>query len=400
METLVHAAPFTGYVYPNETIIPWTVLIVVYPYLTGLVAGAFTVSSMYQVFGIQRFKPVAHLALLVSLCCMLMVPMPLLLHLGHPERALNSMVTPHWTSAFAVFGYAAGFYIILLMLETWFVYRSYIVQQAQQGKGLLRWFYEALSLGSRDVSEKAMRYDRKWTFALAVIGIPAAHGLHGYIGFVFGSLKAREWWSSDLMPLVFLFSAIISGTALLIVIYVASCRLRKVPVDLPCLKAMAFALWGFMMFTLLLESVEFASLVYRGREGIEIIMEYVRGPLLITFLVLQFCVGSLVPLTLLSYLIWRGTTGRALVAGVTTSAALVLFAVLMMRWNVVIGGQEIAKTGKGLVDYQPTIGGREGLLAAASLVVMPFVLLWMAVRLFPPWNQQLARSPSASGGVS
>ncbi|MDH4259457.1 MAG: polysulfide reductase NrfD [Gammaproteobacteria bacterium] len=256
METLVHAAPFVGYVYPNETIIPWTVLIVVYPYLTGLVAGAFTVSSMYQVFGIQRFKPVAHLALLVSLCCMLVVPMPLLLHLGHPERALNSMITPHWTSAFAVFGYAAGFYVILLILETWFVYRSFIVQQAQEGKGPLRWFYQLLSLGSYDLSEKAMSYDRKWIFTLAVIGIPAAHGLHGYIGFVFGSLKAREWWSSDLMPLVFLFSAIISGTALLIVIYVASCRLRKVPVDLPCLKGMAYALWGFMMFTLLLEGVE------------------------------------------------------------------------------------------------------------------------------------------------
>ena len=72
-----------------------------------------------------------------------------------------------------------------------------------------------------------MRYDEKWIFALAVIGIPAAHGLHGYVGFLFGSLKSREWWSSDLMPVVFLFSAIISGVALLIVLYVLSCRLRK-----------------------------------------------------------------------------------------------------------------------------------------------------------------------------
>jgi Ni/Fe-hydrogenase subunit HybB-like protein len=398
VETLVNAAPFTGYVYPNETIVPWTVLIVVYPYLTGLVAGSFTVSSMYQVFGMERFKPVAHLALLVSLCCMLIVPMPLLLHLGHPERALNSMITPHWTSAFAVFGYAAGFYVILLILETWFVYRPYIVEQAREGRGLLRRFYQVLSLGSDDLSEKALSYDRKWIFALAVIGIPSAHGLHGYIGFVFGSLKAREWWSSDLMPLVFLFSAIISGTALLIVIYVVSCRLRKVPVDLPCLKGMAYALWGFMMFTLLLEGVEFASLVYRGREGIEIIMEYVKGPLLITFFFLQFGVGSLVPLTALSYMIWRGTTGRALVVGVTTSAALVLFAVLMMRWNVVIGGQEISKTGKGLVDYQPTVLGREGLLAAASLVVMPLILLSLAVRLFPPWEKRL--TPSTTSNAS
>jgi len=387
VDPLFHAATFTGYVYPNETVIPWTVLIVVYPYLTGLVAGAFTVSSLYQVFGMQRFKPVAHFALLTSLCCMLIVPTPLLLHLGHPERAFNATITPHWTSAFAVFGYAASFYACLLMLETWFVFRPHIVQQAQERKGLLRWFYQVLSLGSYDLSEKAMGYDRKWIFALAVIGIPAAHGLHGYVGFVFGSLKSREWWSSDLMPAVFLFSAIISGTALLIVLYVLSCRLRKIPVDLACLKGMAYTLWGFMMFTLVLEGVEFASLVYRGREGIEMIMEYVAGPLVVPFFIMQFGIGSAIPLVLLSYMIWRGTTGRALVVGVATSALLVLLAVLMMRWNVVIGGQEIAKTGKGLLTYHPLIFGREGILAAASVVLAPFGLLWVMIQLFPPWGK-------------
>jgi Ni/Fe-hydrogenase subunit HybB-like protein len=388
MEPLVSAMPFTGYVYPNETMLEWSILIVVYPYLTGLVAGAFTISSLYQVFHMRRFKPVAHLALLTSLCCMLVVPTPLLLHLGHPERAFNAVITPHVTSAFAIFGYAAGFYAILLILENWFVFRPYIVHEAQQNKGPLKWLYRALSLGSYDLSEKAMSYDRKWIFALAVIGIPAAHGLHGYVGFVFGSLKSREWWSSDLMPAVFLFSAIISGTALVIVLYVLACRLRKVRVDLPCLKGMAYALWGFMLFTLLLEGVEFASLIYRGREGIDAIMDYVKGPLLVPFFVLQFGVGSLLPIALLTFMIWRGTTGKRLIAGVTASAVLVLLAVLMMRWNVVIGGQEIAKTGKGLLVYHPAVFGREGILAAASVVITPFILLSIMVRLFPPWEEE------------
>lgn len=397
MEALVHAAPFTGYVYPNETVIPWTVLIVVYPYLTGLVAGAFTISSLYQVFGFQRLRPVAHFALLVSLCCMVVVPLPLLLHLGHPERAFNAMVTPHWTSAFAVFSYAAAFYVILLVLETWFVFRPHIVHQAQRQKGLLGWYYRVLSLGSYDLSEKAMRYDRKWIYALAIIGIPGAHGLHGYVGFVFGSLKAREWWSSDLMPAIFLFSAIISGTALLIVLYVVSCKLRKLPIDLPCLKGMAYALWGFMMFTLLLEGVEFASLVYRAREGIDVIMEFVKGPLIVPFFILQFGIGSVLPLLVLTFMIWRGTCGRALAAGITGSAFLVLLSVLMMRWNVVIGGQEIAKTAKGLLTYQPTIFGREGLLAAAAVLVTPFVLLLVMVRLFPPWEERTTSASSTAG---
>ncbi len=398
-EHLVEIAPYTGYVYPNETVIPWTILIVVYPYLTGLVAGAFTVSSLYHAFGMQRFKPVAHLALLASLCLMIFVPTPLLLHLGHPERAFNAVITPHWTSAFAVFGFAAGFYVILLMLETWFVFRPHIVQQAQQRNGLLAWFYRALSLGSYDLSEKAMSYDKKWIFALAVTGIPAAHGLHGYVGFVFGSLKSREWWSSDLMPAIFLFSAIISGVALLIALYVLSCRLRKTPVDLECLKGLAYTLWGFLMFTLVLEGVEFASLVYRGREGIEVIMQYVTGPLIVPFFILQFGIGSLIPLILLTFMVWRGTTGRALVVGVTASALLVLLSVLMMRWNVVIGGQEIAKTGKGLLTYHPVIFGREGILAAASVIIAPLVFLWIMVRLFPPWVQNATTSSSPHAGA-
>ena len=397
MDALFHVAPFTGYVYPNETIIPWTVLIVVYPYLTGLVAGAFTISSLYQVFGFQRLKPVAHFALLVSLCCMVVVPMPLLLHLGHPERAFNAMITPHMTSAFAIFSYAAAFYVILLVLETWFVFRPHIVHMAQSKTGLLGWYYRILSLGSYDLSEKAMHYDRKWIYALAIIGIPGAHGLHGYVGFVFGSLKSREWWSSDLMPAIFLFSAIISGTALLIVLYVVSCKLRKVPVDVPCLKGMAFALWGFMMFTLLLEGVEFASLVYRAREGIDVILEFVKGPLIVPFFILQFGVGSVLPLLAITFMIWRGTTGNALVAGVTACAFLVLLSVLMMRWNVVIGGQEISKTGKGLLAYHPPVLGREGLLAAGVVLITPFVLLLGMVQLFPPWVKDTTSAMSPIG---
>lgn len=394
MDPLFHVAPYIGSVYPNETVIPWTVLIVVYPYLTGLVAGAFTVSSLYHVFGMERFKPAARFALLTSLCFMLFVPLPLLLHLGRPERAFNSTITPHWTSAMAAFGYMAIFYLGLLVLETWFAFRPYFVEQAQKGQGLAARLYRLLTLGSYDVSENAMRHDRKWIFALAATGIPAAHGLHGYVGFIFGSLKSREWWSSDLMPVVFLFSAIISGVALLIVLFVVSCRLRRIPVDLPCLKGMAYTLWGFAMLTIVLEGLEFANIVYKGREGIEMIIEYVTGPLVIPFFVIQFAIGAVTPILILSYLIWRGTTGKALIAGVTVSACLVLLSVFMMRWNVVIGGQEIAKTGKGLLSYHMIIFHREGLAVAAALMVAPLALLAVMVRLLPPWRESPAGSPS------
>ena len=390
MEPLIHYAPYTGWVYPNETVIEWSIAIVVYPYITGLVAGAFTVSSLYQVFGFQRLKPVAHLALLTSLCFMIFVPLPLLLHLGHPERALNNLLTPHWTSAMAMFGYFATFYIVLLMVETWFAFRPFVVEQAQKRKGMLGAVYRLLTLGSYDVSEEALRHDRKWIFWLAIAGIPGAHGLHGYVGFVFGSLKSREWWSSDLMPVVFLFSAIISGVALLIVLYVVSCWLRRITIDLACLKGLAYTVWGFIMVALVLEGLEFVNIVYKGREGVEMIIAYVNGPLLIPYFVLQFGIGAIFPLLLLSYMIWRGTTGKALIAGVTLSACLVLLSVFMMRWNVVIGGQEISKTGKGLLAYHLQFFGHEGLLVAILLLLAPLATLFGLTRFFPPWEDKAA----------
>lgn len=382
---MTEVAPYTGYVYPNETIIPWGVLIVIYPYLTGLVAGAFTVSSFYHVFGMQQFKPVARFALLTSLSVMLFVPTPLLLHLGHAERSYLSMVTPHLTSAFAMFGFFAAFYTILLILEVWFVFRVDNVARAQNSTGLKRSFYRAVTLWSDDVSPGALSIDAKWLLTLAIVGIPAAHGLHGYIGFVYGSLKARQWWESDLMPIIFLFSAIVSGIALLMVLYVVASRLRRVAIDHACLKGLTYALWGFLMFTLVLEGLEFANLVYKGKEGVDAIMEYVQGPLFIRYFVLQFGFGAMLPIAIMGIMIARNVRGRAFVTGATISALLVLMNVLLMRWNVVIGGQEIAKTGKGLLTYPMTLLGHESFVSASILLIAPFLLLWLLTRLFPPW---------------
>lgn len=384
MEALFQASPFTGYVFPNETDIPWSLMIVIYPYITGLVAGSFTVATFYHVFGVSRFKPVARFALLTSLSFMVFVPVPLLMHLGHPERALNVLLTPHLTSAFAAFGFFAAFYVILVTLEIWFSYREDIVAWAQDRQGLRGRFYRALTLGSYEISATTRAYDAKWIKALAIIGIAGAHGLHGYVGFVFGSLKSREWWSSDLMPAIFLVSAIVSGISILIVLYVLTSRFRKVAIDRTCMKGLAYMLWGFLIFAVVLEFLEFANIVYKGREGVETIMALVAGPLWFSVWGLQLA-GSVAAFFILTYVIWRGTQDRQLIAGVLAAALLMLVSVLAMRWNVVIGGQELSKTMHGLIYFYPPFLGREGLLAAAIVFALPFGLLWGLTRLLPPW---------------
>ncbi|MDE2625039.1 MAG: polysulfide reductase NrfD [Betaproteobacteria bacterium] len=390
--TMATAAPYVGYVYPNETDIPWSVLIVIYPYITGLVAGAFIVSSLYHVFGMSQFKPVARFALLTAVSFMFFVPMPLLFHLGNPQRAFNAVLTPHWTSAMSAFSYVAGFYVCLLLLEIWFAFRADIVALAKTKAGFAGRIYRLLSLGSDDVSPVALAIDHRFATALAIIGIPSAGGLHGYVGFLFGSVKAREWWSSDLMPIIFLLSAIVSGIGLLVVLYVAYSKARKVPADENVLAGLAKTLWAFLLVVLLIEGLELLEMFYKRLEGIDAVQRLIEGPIRYGMVLQWGC--SLGVLVLLSVLILSKARGRFLVVGMTVSGIAMMIAVLAMRWNVVIGGQELSKTTKGLLTYYPEILGHEGLLAVAFIFLCPFVVLWLITRFLSPWEPEAGKEVS------
>ena len=49
-------------------------------------------------------------------------------------------------------------------------------------------------------------------------------------------------------------------------------------------------------------------------EGIETIMAYVTGPLIVPFFIVQFAIGAVTPILVLSYMFWRGTTGQVVLA--------------------------------------------------------------------------------------
>src|ERR1041384_4387334 len=200
-----------GYVYPNEQTLLWSVLIVVYPYVTGLVAGAFIMASLVRVFNVKALEPVYRLSLLTSFAFLLCAPLPLLFHLGHPERCFEVMMTPHLTSPMAIFGFVYAWYLMaVLLLELWFDYRRDFVIWSQTSTGIPGIIYRAFTLGVTDVGEKAVALDLKMGWIISIIGIPSAFLLHGYVGFIFGSIKANPWWGNVLMPIIFIFSAIAS----------------------------------------------------------------------------------------------------------------------------------------------------------------------------------------------
>jgi len=377
----------TGFIYPNEIEVHWGILVVVYPYLTGLVAGAFILASLVKVFNVKEVQSVYRLSLLTALAFLIIAPLPLLLHLGHPERSFEIFLNPNFTSAMAMFGFVYAWYLmVVLLLEIWFTYRKDIILWSKNERFLMRWIHKIISLFSTDVSEKSVVFDKKMVKAITIIGIPSAFLLHGYVGFIFGSIKANPWWSSVLMPIVFLFSAIVSGIALVILIYMIVTPSRGQKIDMACLDKMASFLFYAVIIDFSLELLDFIHRLYESEESIKILSDLVMNKLFISLGIIQVLLGMLLPLgVMVAIKLFRFDAElRKLLYFV--SAILIQLGIFATRWNVVVGGQMFSKSFRGLTAYKMELTGFEGIFMALLLLVLPFIVLAILVKILPPWE--------------
>lgn len=390
-QSAIELAPHVeGYVYPNEARLLWSVLIVLYPYITGLVAGAFIMASLVRVFNVKDLEPVYRMALLTALAFLLAAPLPLLFHLGHPERSFQIMITPNLKSPMAMFGFVYAWYLMaVLLLELWLEYRHDLVCWSRKKTGLPGWLYRVLTVGVTDISPAALQVDHLMSRIITVVGIPSAFLLHGYVGFIFGSIKANPWWGNVLMPIIFIFSAVVSGMALCLVLYVVLNWIRRLPQDFACLETMGKFLFYALVLDASLETLDWVHRLYEAEESIAVLKTLASGKLFYTLLVVQLCAGTITPLLALFYTQVFPKRLSARVRGwlFFLSGMLILIGVAAMRWNVVIGGQLFSKSLRGFTTYKMEPSGNEGWIMAAALLILPFVTVSILIRLFLPRNQ-------------
>jgi Ni/Fe-hydrogenase subunit HybB-like protein len=383
-----------------------------YPFMTGLVAGAFVLSSLYHLFGIQRLKDMARFSLVFSFALLFVAPLPLLFHLLQPQRNYYVFMTPHFTSAIAAFGVVFFVYASIVASELWFLYRKYFVETSlrlknQMGRSLLEKIKylvcTVLTLGAYDIDESTLRKDERAVKILAGVGVPVACFLHGYAGFIFGSVKANALWMTPLMPVIFIMSAIVSGVALCMLTYIITMEIKKFVASrkrpfppYPSQEEMKGAevhvvrmtskyLIFFLIFSISLELLDLAFRGYTAVKSWDILRSVIYGKDFVNIFILQYTLGNLVPFILL---LIPGLTIRRAVP----SLILVLFGVFMMRWNVVIGGQSFSLTFSGYLHYHlPIIPHdyetfKEGLFGALLIGALPFFLFWVLSKIFPVFD--------------
>ena len=400
------------FVYPNEYIY-WSVQIVMYPFMTGLVAGAFVLSSLYHVFGIKELKDIARFALVFSFALLFIAPVPIILHLQHPFRGINNLMTPHFTSAIAAFGIVFSTYGAIVASELWFLYRRHFVNIAQplkdkQDKTLGEWIkffiFCSLTLGVYDVSEESLKKDEKAIRVLAGLGIPVACFLHGYAGFIFGSVKANALWMTPLMPVIFIMSAIVSGIALCMLTYIVTMEARKFlakrkkasqhthettdelqSAEINVIRMTAKYLLLFLVFAISLELLDLVFRGYTATKSWDVLRSVIYGKDFTNIFILQYTIGNLIPFIL--FMLPNLTIRRALIA-----VCLVMFGVFMMRWNVVVGGQAFSLSFAGYMHYHlPIIPHdwetlKEGFFGALAVFLAPFGLFWVITKIFPVFD--------------
>ena len=424
-QMIVHGEAWTLkdlFVLPNEYVY-WSIQIVLYPYMTGLVAGAFVLSSLYHVFGVEKLREIARFALVFSFALLPTAMLPLMLHLQQPIRGINVMMTPHFTSAISAFGIVFMTYACIVGAEIWFVYRQFIVESIDRLgakkdrkflEGLLLPIYKLISLGARDLSREALEADHKATKLLAGIGIPVACFLHGYAGFIFGSVKANALWMTPLMPVIFIMSAVVSGIALCIISYAVFMEIRKwaakrgknyllpdalvhgkttISVDkLQSIQKHEVTMTSkylllFMVFAITLELLDIIFRGYTAVKSWDILRDVIYEHDFVKIFIMQYGIGNALPFLMLC--LPGITTRRAVLA-----CCLVIFGVFMMRWNVVIGGQAFSLTFSGFMHYTlPIIPHdvetfKEGLGGVLLVGGAPFVIFYFLNMIFPAFYSE------------
>jgi Ni/Fe-hydrogenase subunit HybB-like protein len=288
--------------------------------------------------------------------------------------------------------------MVVLVLEIWLDYRKDIVLKWRASTGLVKMVYGAMALWSDNISESALLLDDRIGRALTVIGIPSAFLLHGYVGFIFGSIKANPWWSTPLMPIVFLFSAIVSGIACILLLYFVTCWYRRVPVNMPCVDTIAKYLYYAFLVDFSLEMLDLIHRLYESDESFRALDFMVKTRLFTSQIILQIILGTVVPLAILGVVQlvrFRKEVRRVLYV---VAGSLTLMGIFAMRWNVVIGGQLFSKSFLGYTTYKMAFATKEGLLPAIALMILPFVILWVLIRLLPPWGHEAGTARSHARG--
>lgn len=277
--------------------------IAIYFYLTGLSAGSFILSTLAYGFGMNQYKPLGKVGVVVATIVLIMAPLFLLIHIGMPYRAWHLFVYLNMASPITWGSFLLILYPINCIIYGYFMFK---------GK---------------------MRPTRVFGF----IGIPLAISVHGYTGFILAFGKARALWNTALMPILFLVSALVSGIALMILVCIIKDRFfsKEKKIDRVLILNLGKLMAWMIVFDLFLVGCDLMVLSISHSDAQAAAHLILRGKFSPLFLIVENLLGKIVPFILLIVPRFRK------LATVVVASILVVIGIFFMRYVVVVAGEFI-----------------------------------------------------------
>ena len=358
---------------------PWGAWVAFYIYFVGLSAGAFLVSTLANVFGIEALHRIDRDALFAAIISMIVAMLFVWTDLGRMDRMYHPFFWRQFTSALSWEVHAYVAYIGVLVTELYFSMRYDLARVAERGSGFRARLSGLLTLGRRATTEASRTTDRTWLKRTGIVGIPLAiFFVHGGTGVLFAVSKARPYWNSGLFPVIFIVSAVLSGTALVMLLYVLRTRLFDAePVDDDLLDTLATLLATFILVDVALTAIEaFIAIVSLHPHELETWSIILFGEMSWSFWWIMVGLGWVFPLVVLSKRAWRRTPWLMAATGLS-----VVIGIIAVRFNIVVPPQ-IRPVMEGLPhgSYFPSA---VEWLTSAGMIAVGLLLYTIGAELLP-----------------
>ena len=228
----------------------WGLYITNFMFFVGLSAGGLIISSIPKAFGMQGFGGISKVAVWTSICCTVLAIGFVVVDLGQPARlwelfAYSNIASPLMWDIIVLF-----VYLILSIVYLW------AQLQAEKGK----------------VSHTALR-------VVSVIALVCAVLVHSVTAWIFGLQQAHEFWHTALLGPWFVSSALVCGTALVLIVVIALRRTNYLELEQSYVEKLVKMLGAFVMVDLYFFGCDLLTSGYFGGDGAEVVSMLVTGAL-------------------------------------------------------------------------------------------------------------------------
>lgn len=282
--------------------IAFGLIIVFYIFIAGMAAGLFVFSTLGPVFGMKKMQPLAKPASVMALAAVIPGVLALIVDLGQPLRFYTLLYRINVSSAMSWGTYILVVFSIINLIYIYFLWK----EDARKAKGA------------------------------GMAGLVAAVALGLYTGFLIALAPGHPLWNSALVPVLFMVSGLVSGLSMINVGAIYFPKLTGLTSNRADEIMHHMKIWLIALEVVLLGSHLLALFV--SDAGRAVFFHLATGDKMFSFVILQIGIGMLLPVVLL--LIGKS---RAVVG---LSSLLSIFGVFMLRYNIIIGGQDLPRTGQ------------------------------------------------------